>query len=377
MFENIFLNDYILSYNKVINILNTMLSKYDRKMSCTCIGKTNFNYTINCYSIGRGKKDVLLIGATHSNEIVTTYFILEFMINLLKEYDNLTNLLYEFTFHFIPILNVDGYIITSSNIVTNFKTFSKEEIEVLATQYLNVYNKDDEIANSGKKVPKEFYNILKASTKNIENICLRKSVESILKNTNLDDRVLNIWSANGLGIDQNSNSIHKFCEIVELRKKQKFANLRYNDIPVTRPSPMSYPGLFTFDRSPENKALYNYVMFLYHNKNLCNIFSYHSTGGEVYGLPCSICNSEGKIKKYNEAINIYCNITGYKKMNDKYKYGVMDYYREALSNAICLTIELSKLNANPIGPFSNFELLNKEIISNKEAVLSVVTNKYN
>lgn len=372
MFENIYLEEYILSYNRVQEILNSLLQKYNDKLSYTCIGKTNFNYNINCYIIGTGKKSILLFGATHSNEIVTTYFLLDFLINMLEEYDNILDVINEYTFHFIPVLNVDGYIITSSNIVTNFNTFSDEEIEKISSKYLKIYNEDDKIAITGKKVDKLFYNVLNASLNNICDLRIRKSVAKILKNTGLNERVLNIWSANGLGIDQNSNSIHKFKEITNLRKKQKFANLRYNDIPVTIPSPMSYPGLYTFDRSPENKALYKYIKYLYNFRNLTNIFSYHSTGGEVYGMPSIKCNSKEKLERYKKAITVYCNNTLYKEVNDRYKYGVMDYYREVMEDAICLTIELSKLNANSIGPFSDLRLLKKEVKDNKRAVIEVI-----
>lgn len=374
MFKKIHLKEYILSYEKVCNILNNLCDKYNDKIEKICIGKTNFNYNINCYKIGSGKKDVLLIGATHSNEIVTTYFILEFMITLLNEYYDLCDILINYTFYFIPILNIDGYIITTSNIITNFKTFSKEEIESLARKYLSVYNNDDKIASTGIKKQKQFYNILKADLENIKDLNLRESVRCILNNTNLDESVLNVWSANGLGIDQNSNSIHRFCEMKALRRKQKYANLRYNDIPVTIESPMSFPGCFTFDRSPENFYLYNYIMYLYGrcNQKLIAIFSYHSTGGMLFSLPEKCCLSGKQMQKYIELFNLYSKITGYTIMEDEQKYGVMDYYRCALKDVYTFTVELSKLNANPIGPFANISDLEKEVNNNKEAVIKVI-----
>lgn len=372
MFDKVYLKDYILDYPKVKCILSKLLNNYSGKITCNVIGTTNFLYDIASYKIGCGDKFVLLVGATHSNEIVTTYFLLDFMIDLLKNYDSMLEYMLEYTFLFIPILNVDGYIITSSNVVKNFFDFSKGEIEGLSKKYLKVYNEDDKIA-AYKKEPKAFYSVLNASVKNIDDICLRNSVINILKKCNLKENVLNIWSANGLGIDQNSNSIHRFNEIKKLRKMQKFANLRYNDIPVTIPSPMSYPGKFTFDRSPENKALYDYIIRLYSKNNLKYIFSFHSTGGEVYGMPSSCFNNECKMLRYFEAIKKYCEITGYKKMDDKFKYGVMDYYREVLNNVLCLTIELSLLNANPIGPFSDILSLENEVVKNKNAILKLIS----
>lgn len=372
MFNRVFFKEYISSYENICMLLNNLCNIYSNKISAEYIGKTNFDYDINCYKIGRGKKQILIIGTTHSNEIVTTFFVLDFIINLLEEYDKLSYILNEYTFNFIPILNVDGYIITSSNIVTNFNNFSKEEIEKLSRKYLNVYNQDDKIASMNIKQEKKFYNILKSSLDNIKDVCIRQSVENILKCSGLDERVLNIWSANGLGIDQNSNSIHKFCQMKELRKRQKFANLRYNDIPVTIESPMSFPGCYTFDRSPENYSLYKYINKIH--KNLIAIFSYHSTGGMLFSLPDKCCVSESRMKKYIELFNIYSKITGYKLMEDNDKFGVMDYYRCALKNTYTFTVELSKLNANSIGPFADIDSLEKEVVDNKNAVIEVIKN---
>lgn len=372
MFNKVFFKEYILSYEKVYSLLNNLCNIYSNKINAECIGKTNFGYDINCYKIGEGKKQVLIIGATHSNEIVTTYFVLDFMINLLEEYDKLEDILNEYIFNFIPILNIDGYIITSSNIVTNFESFTKEEIEKLSRKYLNVYNQDDKIASMNIKQEKKFYNILKASIYNIKDVCIRESVKNVLKCSDLDERVLNIWSANGLGIDQNSNSIHKFCQMKELRKKQKFANLRYNDIPVTIESPMSFPGCYTFDRSPENYSLFCFIKK--YSKSLIAIFSYHSTGGMLFSLPEKCCISESHMKKYTKLFDIYSKVTGYKLMEDNDKFGVMDYYRCALKNTYTFTVELSKLNANPIGPFADINSLEKEIVDNKNAVIKVLEN---
>ena len=155
-----------------------------------------------------------------------------------------------------------------------------------------------------------------------------------------------------------------------LRKNQKYAALRYNEIPVTIPSPMSYPGEFTFDRSLENLALYRYINELYKNYDLKFIFSFHSTGGEIYGYP--EIENINKLNVYNKVMNEYSSITGYSIVNEKMKYGVMDYYRKKLENTICLTIELSKFNANPIGPYSNLVEFKDDIVRNKLAVLKTI-----
>ena len=52
----------------------------------------------------------------------------------------------------------------------------------------------------------------------------------------------------------------------------------------------------------------------------------------------------------------------------------MDFYRAYLNNTVSLTIELSKLNANPIGPFAKLDSLFEEFNNNKRAILSVIEN---
>ena len=64
--------------------------------------------------------------------------------------------------------------------------------------------------------------------------------------------------------------------------------------------------------------------------------------------------------------------TGYTKINEKLKYGVMDFYRVALDNVCSLTIELSKVNANPIGYLSNIDNFKDEIIANKKALIKTI-----
>lgn len=368
MLEKLYLNDYILSYQKINNMLYTICVK-NKNIIKECIGKTAFGYDIASYTLGSGKRHILLIGATHGCELVTTYFNIDFLLSIL----NNKELQKEYTFHIIPVLNPEGYIISSSNVIANISSLNEYEFEMLATKYMNIYNKCDKLALQGQKIKCGFYAVLNSNLDNIDNFYMKKNVKRILNSCKLSECVLPIWTANGFGVDQNSNSIHKFREMKALREKQKCAALRYNIIPVTLPSPMSYPGEFTFDRSLENLSLYRYIYSLKEKFDLKYVFSFHSTGGEIYGYPET--TNEKKMDMYSEAMNIYSSITGYKVINEKLKYGVMDYYRKYLNNTICLTIELSKFNGNPIGPYSDLVCFEDDIIKNRRAVIEVI--KYN
>ena len=376
--DKIYLNKYILSYNDILNILYYLEKNSNKKLTrenTNCY--TTFNYKIETFKIGNGKNHVLLIGCTHGCEIITTYFVLEFIITLLKDEKLYNSLKNKFTFHFIPVLNPEGYVIVSSNLSCNYKNITNKKLEEISKKYISLYNTDDFIASHNIKEKKLFLGVIKNNLQNLNNISLRKSVECILKKCNLNEDYLSIWTANGLGVDINSNSIHKFKEMKQLRKVQKYANLRYNDIPVTKPSPMSYPGIKTFKDCPENFFLYNYIMNLYSlncDEKLIAIFSYHSTGGEIYGYPDMLCTSTSQLNLQLKGMLEYSKYTNYKLINEKLKYGVMDYYRIKLNDVLTLTIELSRLNGNPIGPLSNIDAFNKEILANKKAIIHTIEN---
>lgn len=373
--NKIYINKFNMSYYEIKNILGTLVKNNSSIIKKESSCKTFFGYDLDSYVIGNGKKHVLFIGATHSLEIITIYFVLDLMINIIEIMKKDSSILSSFTFHFIPILNPEGSYITLQNIYMNLKGMENKEIEIISKKYLDAYNLDDENVLNNIKCKKSLYNVLDCRLEFIDDIYLRESVRRILKNCMLDERYLLVWAANGLGIDLNSNSIHKFNQIKILRKTQKCAALRYNDIPVTRSSPMSYPGEFTFDRCIENKYLYDYINNLYINKDLKNIFSFHSTGGQIFGFPDEEMVSEKIIKRYDEIVKLYSYITGYEIMEDENKVGVMDYFRVSLKNTITLTIELSKYNANPIGPLFNICKLEEDFIKNKEAIFSCIFNK--
>lgn len=369
--NKIHINKYNMSYYEIKNTLNTLVKNNNKIIKLENNIKTFFGYDLDSYIIGNGKKHVLFIGATHSLEIVTIYFMLDLIISIIK-INKSSDLLSDFSFHFIPILNPEGSYITLQNIYMNFKGMKNNEIETLSKKYLDAYNLDDYNVINNIKCEKSLYNILNSKLDYINDIYLKKSVSNILKNCKLDEKYILVWAANGLGIDLNSNSIHKFNQIKKLRKKQKCANLRYNDIPVTKPSPMSYPGEFTFDRCIENKYLYDYINNIYLNNNLKYIFSFHSTGGEIFGIPDENFVTKDLFRKYEKIVELYSSVTGYKIMEDENKVGVMDYYRASLKNTITLTIELSKLNANPVGPLSNIGKLEQEFIKNKKAIFKCI-----
>src|SRR5574344_219127 len=378
-----YIKKYILSYDDITFILNQFCYSKNFKFRLTkdfCSYYTTFNYPLNSYTLGSGKKHVILLSNTHGLEIITSLFLLEYISTLVLNDDIYNYYSKLYTFHFIPLLNPEGFIISSSQVYSNLKDLDDKSLEEISKVYLDAYNLDDKLASHHIMQEKLYKNVIKTSCKLINNNNLVRSINNILINCNLNSKILPVWAANGVGIDPNSNSIHKFCEIKKLRSDWKYSKNRYNDIPVTIPSPMSYPGSSPLDKCcPENIFLYKYITNLYINlpkvnHRLIAVFSYHSTGGEIYGYPAKDITSPSNILVHKKAISIYSKVTNYTPIDEKYKYGVMDFYRSYLNNVVSLTIELSTLNGNPIGPFSNLNLLNKDFISNKLAIFKVINN---
>lgn len=381
--DKIYLKKFILSYNDICNLLNEFCN--NKKYECRLkkeptLYYSHFGYPFNSYSIGTGSKHVVILANTHGCEIITSLFVLEFILTLILNDNVYYYFSKQYTFHFIPLLNPEGFIISSSQVYFNLKDLSQDEIQKISKMYLEAYNMDDKIASKNVKKAKLYKSILRTSCTLIENKNMIRSVNNILKNCNLNSKILPVWAANALGFDPNSNSLHKFCEMKSLRNDWKFSKLRYNDIPVTIPSPMSYPGRKPLDPCcPENVFLYKYLTNLFlglpkYNSKLIAIFSYHSTGGEIYGYPDKCISSKNNIKLHDLAMDIYSSETGYTKIDEKLKYGVMDYYRAYFENVVSLTIELSKLNGNPIGPFSDLDSLFNEFSNNKKAILKTIEN---
>lgn len=382
MEEKVFLKNFILDLNDIYDYLNVITSKAFNYKNITLkkdiIGYSNFNYPIYNIAIGDGLEDVVLIGATHGCEIISTYFLIDFIFTLLKD-NNLNNDIFKkYTFHIIPVLNPEGFLISSSVVKENFKNKTISEIEKISKLYVRMYSQDDENAIKGISCNKLYKKVLNSNINMIKDKQLKSSIINILNDCNLEDNSLLIWSSNGVGIDPNANSIHKFYELQKYRNRNKYGKLRYNDIPAYKPSPIGFYGFEKLDKKcPETRAIFNYIAKLYNNnliknsnRKLVAIFSYHLTGGEIYSTPET--NNVSQIKLHELCTKEYAKYTNYYSVNDKLKYGFMDYFRQNLEGVLSLTIELCKASGNPISTFCNFKLLDEEFINNKKAILNTL-----
>ena len=146
------MNVRILDYDEVINELekigcNPYFSKQD-------FYDTEFdNIKIPDYIYGKGDNHIIVVGGTHGSEIISVDFVLRLMQDLAftkRFYD-------DFTFHFIPLLNPEGYIISTSMIkgILN-KNFDRRNFrkKILSLNIIEDTNK--EVSINGNK-PSKLY----------------------------------------------------------------------------------------------------------------------------------------------------------------------------------------------------------------------------
>lgn len=64
--EKIYLNNFLLSYNNIQNLICYLQNNYkDKFLFDKTLCTSYFKYPVNSYKIGSGKKHVILLGATH------------------------------------------------------------------------------------------------------------------------------------------------------------------------------------------------------------------------------------------------------------------------------------------------------------------------
>lgn len=327
----------ILDYNQVINRLYKM-EKYSNKIiSRPNIGTTTFDLPILHYTAGTGKNHVVLAAAQHGCEIITTDFILRVMESISREdpkFDFLKNK--DITLHFLPMLNPEGYLISTSVIrkVIN-KEMPDDEAQEVYEDYLEAYKKDNYEAIKLKLKTAEKYHQMYFGHISPYVILLNKfrkigkNLERMHENSNIPEGALITWHSNGNGVDLNQNTPYNYKIDLIKEGKKSYSFYRYNNIETTSPGPIGCPTQgIDFKYEPENEALFNFLLSLKNNKdiNLCAFFNYHSTGGVIYYRPYEY---SGEIKEdtmkfldmeriYNKKIaEYYGKFVGYKVIHDQ------------------------------------------------------------
>ena len=105
--------DYEDVNNKIREITNEGIIKRQSPLAIT-----RFGLPIEYLTVGNGDKSIVITGATHGSEIITTDFVIKLMetINSKHDEDDWKYILENYKLHIIPMLNPEGYLISTSAI---------------------------------------------------------------------------------------------------------------------------------------------------------------------------------------------------------------------------------------------------------------------
>lgn len=319
------------------------------------------------------------------------------MNDIRKKQNKWEEILKEFKIHIIPILNPEGYLISTSAIRKLIpREMSEEMAEKICKQYYQLYKEDDLQDSTEKKHISMF--------ENIDYNCipdkysgLKESVKNILdKYQDLPKNCLHIWSANANGIDIQANSklnpkIPKILNGEDIYMSSR----RHNILNISHPGPINCPFDMEkgFKIENEANAISSLLESLQKQGTLFAYLNYHSAGGIIFQRPAIVedemdIDQDSILKK--EIVNYifakiyqertYKNTGTTQNGEDKRdisKYiihtkeskatSTNDFFRLAYPKD--LLIELSGMGGNPIGPYGDIKgNYTNAMISNLEAV---------
>lgn len=325
----------IMDYEQAEQRLEEMVAQGGIKQE-EDLGITTYGLPIHHYTIGNGTKEIVVTGATHGCEIISADFVMNLMEKL-SQGENIEGLdLNEYKIHFVPILNPEGYLISTSAIRQIIpREMPQEEAEALCKDYYLRYRNDDaEAIQRNRKNAKLREELAKAEQegdseevirlqreidetlpdrnpdhlkqfqemfKDVDYTCIpekyagiREKVREIFeKYPDIPKGTLQIWSANANGIDPQANSEYNdvIAKIMsgELSENDRVFknNLRYSNINSIHPGPINcgFDPEIGFQIEPEIGAIAGLLHKLHEKGTLHSYFNYHGTGGVLYQRP--------------------------------------------------------------------------------------------
>ncbi len=243
---------------------------------------TQYGLPIRYFIAGNGKESILITGATHGGEILSADFAMKIMENIDKNPNDWKQILDNYKVHFVPILNPEGYLISTSAIRKLIpEDMPEEEAEKICKKYYLEYRKDstDPLPIEVLKRHQEMFDGVDYTCIPDEYEELRDSVKRIFeKYPDLPKACLHTWIANGNGIDIQANSQFN-PKIAKINQGERFfMNVaRYNNIDFSHPGPMNCP----FDKEKgfeleiETQAISDLLESLYTKGQLFSYLNLH------------------------------------------------------------------------------------------------------
>lgn len=348
----------ILDYyevNKILDSFNNTSIKENEPLNYT----ENAKLPIRYFTLGNGNKHIVVTASWHSNEIITTSFVIELMQYLVNNNYQFNNL----KIHFIPILNPEGYLINTSAIK---RKLPSKNITKYCYEYYKNFKYDALNPNNKVKLHQLMFKDIDYTCIDNNYFILRDKVQDILSNHPKGSII--DWASNGNGIDLNSNTINKLVSPNEYNKQAT-----YNNIRLDIPSPIGYPGNNKDNNFTQEIEILSLTTLLESLKDsIYGYFNYHSIGGIIYNRPESNDNFS---TLYNYLLSkYYQTYTNYKVIRNKSNIitSVNDTLRiKYLGN---LLIELSPMMGNPIGVYGDINNYNNTINSNIKSFIYTLSS---
>ena len=372
----------ILDYEQVQEKLKILLDESNGTIQKqNDLATTKFGLPIEHYTIGHGKKEFVITGSMHGSEIITTDFVLKLMEEMTKSdgrFKNI-NLEDEYTFHFIPMLCPEGYLITTSAVRTRIpREMSQDEAEKICKEYWSSVRNDDINLKGDHVSPRKAQEMFKDSNWSCipeKYQALRENVKKIYEQyPDLPRGSMINWSANGSGIDINANSKNNQSIPQILEGEKVFpGNGRQGSLDYSHPGPVNCPMDKTigYEEQIETKAIRNLLSKLNEKGTLAGYENYHGTGGMIYQRPCrdderfSIGDNLYWERLVNNIFAAYSyqnqTVRQYDKEGNPQKYMMLtgDAKVSTVNDELRmlynedLLIELSGMGGNPIAPYGD------------------------
>ena len=357
----------ILDYEQVIDKLKNLAS--NNIIENSPIGYSTFGLPISHYTFGSGKKNIVVSGATHGSEIISTDFVLKLMEHI-SDYIDSQNC----TIHFFPMLNPEGYLISTSAIRQIIpRDMEDSYAQTIIDKYTDSYNAHD---LSYQKIFEDVdYTCI---SKKYDS--LRNNIKDIYEKYNIPNGTLQVWSANGNGIDLNQNCPYNNKMKYLKDNKNIYGNNSYKNILITQPGPIGCPSKTSnFEYEPETKCFMEFLLDLKHTHTLCGYLNYHSAEDTIFYKPLSGINPPEMIAnidvltKYNEEIaRLYSSNSTQNLYNgDTIYYCFNDMLRLQIPGDVL--IELCPIEGNPLSAY-NYKRYNKTISDNLKATICTISN---
>ena len=341
------------SYSTLLNKINALnykeenhISHYSPKDLEAGLGRTASGLPIKHFCLGTGRKHIVVIGGECGNDIIHSqaiYYLMGYLSKIVTT-ENLADLLSQYCFDFIPVLNPEGYIITTSAINYYIKKYTNNKFDIdsidfskatnLFKQYAECYAKSSDealtpIHNSLYSYQELFSGIDESSISN-EFQGVKHQINILHQAYNMPYEAMGNFVSNGNGVDlgANRNNPKKLSDINKANSQEQCLynnNEAFRNIPISYPSSKGCPskgkdnsGKIVFEFENENLALLNFakdieqkngtielIMSLHSNNKLLKV-NHYIEYEETKANPCGIfTDSENILNTYLKFIDSF------------------------------------------------------------------------